>query len=151
MSEKILPKCAAELKIYGDEPDLKEWEHQGFKLKIVRHVVTGHLCGYLDIPEGHAWYGKDFSRGVEGPEMHGGCTFAQEIPDLNIWRIGFDCAHYGDAMPGMLRHDFIRLAHGIYRNMEYVTKECESLAEKAKVADFIDEVDKNWPRGETND
>jgi len=64
-------------------------------------------------PPGHPLHGKDYGE-VEA-EVHGG------------WWLGFDCAHYGDLSPGFtngLRRD------GVYRDMEFVTREVEQLAEQ---------------------
>lgn len=58
--------------------------------------------GYVGLPQGHPYYGKDYSS-IEC-EVHGGLTFAGPgealralplaIPDY--WWIGFDTSHYGD-------------------------------------------------------
>jgi len=77
----------------------------------VRMVVgSGYGCGtgYVGVPEGHPWYGKNTEK-LEFIEVHGGITFAHfqcEVQrakhfrdfDKDLWWIGFDTAHgYSDA------------------------------------------------------
>lgn len=99
----------------------------------------GHLCGYIGVPKGHPWYGKDHDM-IEA-NVHGGLTYfgtekihfypsqarldylinlSESEPDngeydklpqwdtkerqdpfphdtgLDIWWLGFDCAHGND-------------------------------------------------------
>lgn len=79
-------------------------------------------------------------------DVHGGLTFASDklsqvsvLEDGKLWWYGFDCAHYGDAnSPEYLEAQrekypdmpFMWQADGVYRTVEYVTAECESLAEQ---------------------
>jgi hypothetical protein len=51
--------------------------------------------GYVAIPEGHPWFGKDYDS-IEQVEINGGLTFSDMINGM--WVIGFDTAHYGDTM-----------------------------------------------------
>lgn len=69
--------------------------------------------------------------------VHGGLTYAKNKepygkPD-GLWWFGFDCAHSGDLIPGMLEY-----GHNdtdIYRDQQYVVAEVQSLAAQlAKVA-----------------
>ena len=73
-----------------------------FPYNIWKHDAMGHLCGYLGIPPGHLWYNKHYDE-IDA-DVHGGLTFAgkenggnysQSYP-MDIWWIGFDCAHLGD-------------------------------------------------------
>lgn len=105
----------------------------GYSALIIKH--REHLCGYVDVPSDHPWYGKDYSNETNIPlsakagstnflieeliEVHGGITYA----DLNLetndgWCFGFDCAHAGDTPE--------------YWNAERVTEELERLAEQLK-------------------
>lgn len=100
--------------------------------------IGGHRCGYVNIPEGHPWHGKeyddvvvgepsegddawmeDYERRMEGiVRVHGGLTYSGRslvgMPDG--WWVGFDCAHYQDT-PERCTED-------------YVSAECRSLAEQ---------------------
>ena len=62
-------------------------------------------CGYVALPAGHEWYGKDFN---DIPiECHGKLSFSSENNDLdegrfdddkNMYWIGFDCMHAYDTL-----------------------------------------------------
>ncbi|MDR1937840.1 MAG: hypothetical protein LBQ73_05000 [Tannerellaceae bacterium] len=107
----IMEKVRAE----GNE---KRFAYKGFECVILRCGV--HLCGYIGIPKGHKYYGKDYNYIDANVDVHGGLTYAQE--DNGIWVIGFDCAHYGDYTGfSILGSD------GTYKNMEYVEKQIKNL------------------------
>lgn len=83
---------------WQDEPDKAQWtdEATGLPCLLVRVPHSGHLCGYVGVPPGHPWHGKDYNacttRGVvemseEGffdvpsgqyVDVHGGLTFADK-------------------------------------------------------------------------
>lgn len=95
---------------------------------IRRHPRLGHLCGYVVIPKSHPWHGKDYDEIDDKVQVHGGITYGQFEKDYgNEYRIGFDCAHLGDLVPTDLLIAS-SLARGEYRDIGYVTAECESLA-----------------------
>ncbi len=77
---------------WQDEPDKAQWIDEATDLDclIVRNHA-GALCGYVGVPPGHPWHGKDYGECVEEPacgdcwcdhspgartEVHGGLTFA---------------------------------------------------------------------------
>lgn len=51
---------------WTDEPDEETFEHEGMTCRIVR-ARSGHLCGYVQIPDGHPLHGIDHSAQV--PEI----------------------------------------------------------------------------------
>lgn len=142
------------------EPDKVQMrdEETGLPCLIVRGP-SGALCGYVGVPMGHPWFGKDYdSCGLTGDkpegyepdwyiEVHGGLTYADACqhsadghgichtpepgePD-NIWWLGFDCAHLCD-MSGMAWGRAERFnSTGIYRDLDYVKAECANLARQA--------------------
>lgn len=136
---------------WDNEPDRLEWEYCGFKCSIVRHPEMKHLCGYVGLPKSHPYYGKHYNQCLLGRErwdctwykdhpslekiikVHGGLTFSQqgdgETWEKDLWWLGFDCAHTGDLVPGRYEK-YGRTLDGVYRNMEYVKKETEQLAEQ---------------------
>jgi hypothetical protein len=124
------------------EPDSEEWVHKPtkYKCKIWRHTNLLHLCGYVGIPYGHAWYGQTYNdTNVAQPLVHGGVTFSGRMPETKgraIWWVGFDCGHAGDMSPGILmslldiNHDSMdRLCNEEYRDIAYVRSECNLLAD----------------------
>lgn len=77
----------------------KEWMHSGLLCAIVQGDENGHRCGYVRVPPGHSYHGKDYD--TPNVDVHGGLTFAEIEPctheDGTGWWFGFDCAHAGDA------------------------------------------------------
>lgn len=111
------------------EGDKKEWIYTcengiEFKCYIRRVLRSGHLCGYVHLTTDNDYYGYEYD---DIPvDCHGGLTYASEHE--NEWVIGFDCAHYGDLQPF---HNYGILGnYGIYRDMEFVQKQCESICEQ---------------------
>lgn len=68
---------------------------------VVEHEHLGHLCGYVEVPEGHQYHGKDYDEFDDEIDVHGGLTYADMggswmgVKDVG-WLFGFDCAHSGD-------------------------------------------------------
>jgi hypothetical protein len=132
---------------------LDRGEHLGFEW-IVVHNGSGYRCGYVRVPGGHPWHGKEWNELEEIIECHGGVTFgAPDRPcdkggaDDAYW-VGFDCAHAGDApdpqLPGYDRRQTIgallsfvgissdRYDNDTVRTQEYVEAECRSICEQAQ-------------------
>ena len=155
---------------WENEPDNKQWEAHGYRCEIKRVKSSGHLCGYVTIPDSHPWFGLSFGDDVtpiSEPDMehcsvigafchalkdenektpgmvgmdiaiavHGGITFG-ENPGYG-WTLGFDCAHDRDLCP-VRDAWFAERGFGsdagtsIYRDIDYVTRETESLAAQLK-------------------
>lgn len=135
------------LSVIVHNPDTEEsrGEHVGFEW-ITTHNNMGYRCGYVKVPQGHPWHGKDYSS--IRADAHGGLTFSEpdepcELPGPDVdWWVGFDCAHSSDApdpslpWPSWLKETNTRtgstLLHGTVRTKEYVEAECKSLAEQAQ-------------------
>lgn len=115
--------------------------HEGFEWEVTRNRI-GYRCGYVRIPAGHPWHGKDYGDIDPYPEVHGGLTFAEPDTDCgkggedNAWWLGFDCAHYGDdpdpSLPGY--RDYLRYPTGTIKNTSYVAAQCRLLSEQAAEA-----------------
>lgn len=145
---------------WQSEPDRFEWvdKSTGYNCLVRRAMHTGAWCGYVFIPKGHPYYGKD----GDNVSVHGGVTFsgALELRSVKIpftkwvlfiervWAIGFDCAHAGDFMPAIAaitnRPPYkcpMGLMDETYKTLDYVKAECENLAgqlkEKETTALFI--------------
>ena len=130
------------------EPDAWSGEHLGFPI-FARRGSYGTWCGYIGLPAGHPWVAWEDE--PEGVSVHGGITYAQEELPLtdpggaSAWYIGFDCAHFGDFMPGLVPAEpgvdplatATRLqatGTAVYRTLEYVQAELRGLAEQASRA-----------------
>lgn len=143
----------ADLRAWGDgewknEPDKIQWvdEATGLDCLIHRHNRSGHLCGYVGVPEGHPAFEKDYE--TPDVDVHGGLTYADFCQDTacedkgichvpyegrphRVWWLGFDCAHSGDYSPISHRFEnesWYSRSHETYRNVEYVKAECAKLA-----------------------
>lgn len=119
-------------KIIEKEGDYKAFEYKGYKCRIMR-LGSGvykmiHLCGYIYIPEGHKYFGKDYDD-LE-IDVHGGLTYADTTlrfqPEVGWW-IGFDCAHAGDLSYLEESQNF---SHNVYRTMEFVENELKSVVDQ---------------------
>lgn len=97
--KKDFEECANDKagEIYAD------WMDGEFRCLIMRGPAS--LCAYIGVPEGHPFYGKDYS-GLN-ISCHGGLTFASE-PCKNwpegFWWLGWDYAHYKDRSFYDLKH-----------------------------------------------
>lgn len=109
------------------EPDYVAWESHGHRCVAIRNGELGNLCGYVEVKEGHPWFGLRYD--VIDAEVHGGLTFdsgcGRDPKPGDTWWVGFDCAHAFDSFPRYARHG------GFYRNIEFVRAETNRLAEQA--------------------
>ena len=75
------------------------FEYKGFPC-VIFFIPLGHRCGYVGLPKGHEYYGKD-ARKIP-IRCHGGITFTENSlygqDDNDKWWIGFVCAHYFDGV-----------------------------------------------------
>ena len=59
------------MNMWDNEPNLEAWEYANLQCAIVRQKHSGHLCGYVGIPQNHPWYGKNFNDKVSCPDIEG--------------------------------------------------------------------------------
>lgn len=111
----------------------KSWTTAAGLPALVLQIGGDHHCGYVLIPEGHPLHGVGYDD-VEGIEAHGGLTFSGSLYGQDGWWLGFDCMHAGDDhSPEFLaewnaKYPGLFLPNGLFRDVDYVSKECESLA-----------------------
>jgi hypothetical protein len=116
---------------WDSEPDRVDFEHEGYRCRVVRNCETGTLCGYVELP---ADFPLEFAD--EGDiRAHGGITFCGKHNDGDSTWVGFDCAHAWDVSPlivgmsgGMLSSE-----DASYKNVEFVKKECREIVEQLRV------------------
>lgn len=127
--------------LWQDEPDRVEWR-EGDLVALALRGPGGAWCGYVGVPPGHPYHGKDYDD--VDVDVHGGLTYARECMDLaevkkyrpeethdsiichvpeedepeELWWLGFDCSHAGDYAP---RHErsLAKVRDEAYRS-EYV-------------------------------
>lgn len=137
---------------WSDEPDKAQWvdDATGLDCLIVRNRL-GALCGYVGVPPGHPWHGKDYgNEALWNIDVHGGLTFADacqegkedgygicHVPEpgrpAKVWWFGFDCAHAGDLVPGMADSAAeiqVLRERDVYRDFDYVRAEVAQLAKQ---------------------
>lgn len=117
---------------------VKSWTTEAGLPAVVLLVNDGsHHCGYVALPADLA--DNDFIN--YDPEkcisVHGGVTYQDTLPQLeDKIVIGFDCAHYGDLMKcpekykGTPLEEFYMYSEGVWRDEQYCTDECESMAKQ---------------------
>jgi hypothetical protein len=119
------------LELVKSEGDNKQWVYtceNGLEFEcFVRRVKhSGHLCGYVTLTTDNDYFGVEY---YDIPvDCHGGITYASnQGPN---WVIGFDCAHFDDLQPFYIDQQTIYGVNRVYRDMEFVTEECESICEQ---------------------
>lgn len=129
------------------EPDRVQWTHAGYACLIVRSRM-GQLCGYVGVPAEHPDFGQSYDSVDKEIDVHGGLTYANEcagaichvpepgLPD-QVWWFGFDCAHAYDLVPRFVALEALHslpnfTREDTYRDMSYVTRETERLAEQLR-------------------
>lgn len=72
--------------------------YKGYPCVVIFQTMF-HRCGYVGIPKGHKYYGKEYDE-INDIECHGGLTYSRNDlfgqDDEDTWWIGFDCSHYRD-------------------------------------------------------
>lgn len=116
---------------------LSSGTHENFDWAVL-HNGMGYRCGYVRVPSGHPWEGKDYNE-IDA-NVHGGLTYGDRDKDGSWW-IGFDCGHYCDARdPSLSMPKPIRaltkatLDIGVIRDQAFAEKECRFLCEQALIA-----------------
>ncbi len=117
---------------WQSEPDHLEWRFRELPCVIHRNVI-GAWCGYVAVPKGHPWHGKDAD--ALPAEAHGGLTYAGtrspgRAAPKDSWWLGFDCGHWDDYVPCII-HLGGGHRHGTYRDQAWVSAETERLALQA--------------------
>lgn len=129
---------------WQSEPDKVLWIDDLTGLHcMIRRGPAGFLCGYVAIDSEHSEYGEHYD--AVNVNVHGGLTYGdfclemiegglgvgicrkvENHEDKAYW-LGFDCGHLNDMSPHERMRDF-ELNGREYRNIEYVKRQCESLA-----------------------
>lgn len=130
---------------WDGEPDKKQWQDAATGLACLahRHPTLGHWCGYVGVPIGHAWHGKEEEAVEPRPSVHGGLTFSGKcqpesdpsrgichVADGEVWWFGFDFAHWGDMSPGLGRGSHRLDSEDVYKPLGYVEQQCAELAKQ---------------------
>lgn len=117
---------------------------------ILHRASLGAWCGYVGVPPGHPWHGKEYGDITDPyPEVHGGLTYAApcqgplcHVPQPgesdDVWWLGFDCNHSGDLSLYDIADGRADRFNGMwlesYKTAEYARGETLKLAEQAASA-----------------
>lgn len=115
---------------------LSRGTHAGHQWVTMRNRM-GYRCGYVRVPAGHPWHGKEYD--VIDARAHGGLTYckADDGTGDGGWWFGFDCCHAGDAADPSLPSEITAMRPmpgDVVRTQAYVEAQCRSLCEQAVVA-----------------
>ena len=142
------------------EPDLYDFEYNGYKCYMIRSVASGAWCGYVKIPKSiHLPFD------VDDLNAHGGITWDESrLPlseeETEYRYIGFDCGHSHDYMPKIqktldnLEDPFLKqlkehalqarkklgmeggiiydMFNPVYRDMNFVIKELQGMVDQIR-------------------
>lgn len=141
---------------WDTEPDRVQFWHAGLPCLLIRGPFgswNGYV-GLLALPDFHPLFGDYY--GDLPFDAHGGLTYSgldwevqhirwygEGAPSGPVWYVGFDTNHFGDLAPGVLAllqsthlHRPV-LAHGTYRDLNYVRQQVEELADQ--IANYKEE------------
>lgn len=104
----------------------KAYVIDGFNACIGRDGYVGHLCGYVEVPDG-------LDIDINEIYCHGGITFNDrwsEFPTDGYY-IGFDCLHFGDwdKITANARLSFINQT---YKDSKFVLNEIKNIIKQLK-------------------
>lgn len=71
---------------WQDEPDRLDWtdEATGLPCRIIRAEVTGALCGYVGVRDGHPWYGLPYNELVIQPRDFAQRKFDDRVGAIDV-------------------------------------------------------------------
>lgn len=97
---------------------------------IIQKTELNVYCGYVGVPLTHILFARTYSSIPGYLKVHGGVTYSGPMDGIgdDFWFFGFDCAHYGDEVPGFK----VGLGTGEYREFPYVLKETLSLIKQLR-------------------
>lgn len=137
------------------EPNQVSYRLGNYHLFVNRHPQMLHLCGYVGVTSRHPLYGVSsfpYDERLNDLYAHGGITYTNaggRIPGMHdgLWYFGFDAAHAGDYIPGLMR-DLERINKELvgpnrltlslfgdyesYRNIPFMKAEVERLCEQLR-------------------
>jgi hypothetical protein len=121
---------------WDNEPDELDFVCCGLQCRIVRHLIFGHLCGYVRVPDKHELQASDYNE--IRVDVHGGLTYGGCPDGYQGYWLGFDYHHFPDLAPHC-KWDMESLEQGdylVYRDMAYVRDQCCKLAQQIVIKTY---------------
>lgn len=108
------------------ESGSKAYVIDGFNAYIRRQGYVGHLCGYVEVPDG-------LDININEINCHGGITFNDrwEVFPTDGYYIGFDCMHFRDWTP-LGAKEGLTYSDNEYRDSEFVLNEIKNIIKQLK-------------------
>lgn len=85
----------------------------GYECQTWRHPSLGHWCGYVIVPSEDLLRPFHTEWDYDIPGAHGGITYTEGC------KVGFDCSHAGDLVPGYSRDSYGYLGE-TYKTLDFV-------------------------------
>ena len=122
--------------------ELKQWITSDGYVAVVKLVNESHYCGYVGVPKSHPiandncpHCGNDMET-KDSLDVHGGVTyngFSDNYPikNIDIYWLGFDCAHSRDLTLKDIAKNRPRFNEGeSFKDMDYCVRQCEKLSKQ---------------------
>ncbi|WP_431068174.1 hypothetical protein [Ralstonia holmesii] len=91
------------------EPNEETFEASGLKCQVRRMPRSGHLCGYVGVPDSHPWFRKGYSDSVVAPrELIERPIDVDKVGAINVFCAAFKGVDFAEACEIVLLVD----AHG---------------------------------------
>lgn len=123
----ITPNHPAYELSYNGYPDENEKEYR-------KHYHDAMIKAIEDLPARPVIDPGSIGEKIISIEVHGGLTFAGHMRSIpKYWWFGFNCSHAWDFAPGQPL--FRRTTGTVYRDFDFVKKQCTALAAQLKALD----------------
>lgn len=113
---------------------LEENTYKEYKYEVVSYGT--HPCAYIEIPKGHPMFMKEYDDKIfEEIWCHGGLTYSdfKEKSNKEIWKIGWDYAHYNDYTHYNAEFGIIEtLGMGKKWTTKEIVEECRSVIDQIR-------------------
>ena len=139
-----------------DKPIVEErFEYKGFPC-VVLFMPMGFRNGYVGLPKGHKYYGKEFD--FIPVDCHCGLTYGKHYlygqDDKDTYWIGFDCCHccdgfdlenldkyFGNRIENQIMRDYHKMINKEheFRTLEYVKENCIGIVDQLTQKEMQDE------------
>lgn len=123
---------------WTNEPKSDNWVHKGGYPCAMRRIINGGWGGYVCVPPGHPYHGRETSE--VDLQAEGGVVFAAEVNQepnhlgaaVGWWVFGFDAGHGWDWTPEMATMGHPQVPGHTYKDFDYMRDQVVQLAEQLR-------------------